>query len=263
MRLPGAVVVTALAALAAGAPARAEELSLACLFPTAPALVFRYVDGVPVDLRVAERAPVPFTETAHAAPLALAEDDGLEVRFSAVDGVVEIDRDGDRLLREEGRCAVVGGPVRDRPVEIAAPPADLPGKWQVAHRGEDAAGPSVALALPAEGQPDAALRVGCEGGTATVAVLPGRPVSEDGIHGQVAFRIDDDLPRRLRWQADPEGTALGMWHGGLAVNLLARIARGQRLSLGILPADGAPLDLTFDIRGFDRAVAPLREACAW
>jgi type VI secretion system protein VasI len=82
-------------------------------------------------------------------------------------------------------------------------------------------------------------------------------------YGQVTWRLDEDKPVTKEMQASTDNRALGLWSGKQAIPALKSFFGKERMVVRITPFGMSPIEATFDIRGLEEAVQPLREECGW
>ncbi len=273
------------------APAQAEVI-VACTFPTLPSAVMRFPDESNGKrmLEVGGRPGVEFIEGAGLGRLISGTVDGFDFRFAPANSVMNVEKDGKLVLSETGRCVTIGGPTNNTPLDIGStPPAaqdvspiqkpqaeenlGSPGKWVVS---EDKSAfddsRTVVLSLESEqpirgqfGPPGPAiLYLRCmENTTVAYLWLNDLFLSDLQGYGVVDYRIDDRKAATIRTEGSTDNKALGLWSGSRSIPFIKEILDGQRIAFRATPFNESPVEFTFDLTGFDMAVKPLREACAW
>lgn len=252
----------------------------------------RFPEGVLTDktMEVGGRPPVALTEGQGTGRLITAEVDGYTFRFVPADSVMDVDSDGETLVSEEGRCATVGGPVTQSPLQIAdprpnteAPTASISaidpdnsadkGQWVVKEDKstfDDTR--TVVLSLKSNetvrGQfgPEgpAMIYLRCmENTTVLYLWINDLFLSDIQGFGVIDYRIDDRAAAKLRVESSTDNKALGLWGGGKSIPFIKELIWGKQVAFRTIPYNESPVEFSFDLTGLDVAIAPLREACAW
>lgn len=80
------------------------------------------------------------------------------------------------------------------------------------------------------------------------------------IYTEIAFRFDDGPVKRLRVHQGSDPTYL---HVGNAVTHIKSMLQADSLRYQFTPVASQPVTMTFDLRGLESNIEPLREACGW
>jgi type VI secretion system protein VasI len=143
------------------------------------------------------------------------------------------------------------------------------GKWVVTKKVSDINGrPMVSVLLPAESQPDdgssiygkARLVLSCNDRETTAFIVPQRllSLSNDGL--DVHYSLDAGAEHREIWQLSEDGRKIFQPRPILWIKSLIPAAK---LQVQIIIYGTDSLNFTFDVRGVELAIAPLREVCGW
>ena len=281
-----AMVIAALAA-----PAQAEII-VACTFPTLPSAVMRFPDGSGGKkmLEIGGRPGVELVEGAGTGRMISGLVDGYDFRFAPANSVMDVEKGGQPVLSETGKCVTIGGPANDTPLAIASTPKvapeasapeeaqteavpDKPGKWVVT---EDKSAfddsRTVVLSLESEepirgqfGPPGpAVLHLRCmENTTVAYLWLNDLFLSDLQGYGVVDYRIDQRKASTMRTEGSTDNKALGLWAGNKSIPFIKEMLDGKSVAFRATPFNESPVEFAFDLTGLDVAVKPLREACAW
>lgn len=87
--------------------------------------------------------------------------------------------------------------------------------------------------------------------------------SGHGGYGEITYRIDTEKARKVEGDASTDNKALGLWSGGQAIPVLKQMIGKSQMVVRMTPFSESPFTATFDIRGLDSAIKPLRDACRW
>lgn len=82
-------------------------------------------------------------------------------------------------------------------------------------------------------------------------------------YGDVTLRIDDTPAKTVGMEASTNNRALGLWSGGRSIPVIKQMIGAERLIVRMTPFSESPFTATFDIRGLEQEIGPLREACSW
>lgn len=82
-------------------------------------------------------------------------------------------------------------------------------------------------------------------------------------YGDITYRIDDRKAQKRGFQESTDNGALGLWSGGSSIPFIKSLMTGQTLFVRVVPFNEDPIDTEFNIAGLDKAITPLRKACAW
>ncbi len=88
-------------------------------------------------------------------------------------------------------------------------------------------------------------------------------VSDIEGYGDMTYRLDSNKPLTKSFEVSTDNKALGLWDGGSAIPFLKAMSGKDQLIVRMTPYNQSPLTMTFDIRGFDEAIKPLRAGCKW
>jgi Type VI secretion system VasI, EvfG, VC_A0118 len=90
---------------------------------------------------------------------------------------------------------------------------------------------------------------------------------------KVTLRLDDRQARYESWGESTDHKALFadelaysgdvVYPAGAPVNLAKQLARAKTLIFQFTPFDGSPQTMRFDLRGLDRHIDKVAEACGW
>ena len=84
----------------------------------------------------------------------------------------------------------------------------------------------------------------------------GRP----GYDVTVLTRFDQHPAEESRWIVSTDGTAIFAYGG---VGWAHEIASARKLFVRVIPESGRAVDATFQLKGAEEAMRPLRKACGW
>lgn len=150
------------------------------------------------------------------------------------------------------------------PAETAGPP-----KWsrpKRSGRGRDAL---LAYDLPAENTVSLwgksvrpVLTVRCDAGETEVFVLTESAAALENTEGTHTVRIGfDGTPyQEEKWLASADYDAL---FAADAVDAAKRIAAAQGMRFGFTPYNSSPVVARFEVRGFERLIGTIAQACRW
>lgn len=82
-------------------------------------------------------------------------------------------------------------------------------------------------------------------------------------YGKITYRLDSDKPITKSFNVSTDNKALGLWNGASSVPFLKSLSNRKQLVVRMTPYNESAITVTFDIRGFDEAVKPIRTACKW
>ena len=107
--------------------------------------------------------------------------------------------------------------------------------------------------------------VACLGNVTSVAFETGCFMTSSRYrnYGDVTYRIDGGSPRVAAMVAGRDDRSLGYWSGDVAIPFVRDLLGKSRLTAKMTPFSEDPLQASFDIRGLDKAIAPIRKACGW
>lgn len=109
------------------------------------------------------------------------------------------------------------------------------------------------------------LAIRCREGKTSLAVNFGdhfMASSRYGDWGKVTYRVDRLAAVEARWVHSPDNAEL-MIEGPPAIELSAAMISARNFLIRAVPFGEKPLTATFNIRGLEDAIAPLRTACVW
>lgn len=79
----------------------------------------------------------------------------------------------------------------------------------------------------------------------------------------VMYRIDQERPVQLSWNASSDSKAAGLWTGAVAIPFLKSLFGKETLLVRITPYNDAPREMAFPMADLAKAIEPLRKACGW
>jgi len=88
-------------------------------------------------------------------------------------------------------------------------------------------------------------------------------MSSNAGSGSVTYRIDDEEARSQGFRESNDNSALGLWNGSTAIPFVKRLIGNERLVVRATPFSESSVTATYDIRGLENAIVPLRQACNW
>jgi len=109
------------------------------------------------------------------------------------------------------------------------------------------------------------LAIRCLEGKTTLAVHFGdhfMASSKYGNWGHVTYRIDRNAAVADGWVHSSDNEELSV-EGPGAVRLALQLVSANSFLVRATPFGEGPLTITFDMQGFDAAIAPLRSSCRW
>lgn len=288
----------ALSALFAGlAPSGAvADVILACTFETIPAVVMTYPEdrAAPATMQVAARPPVEMTVGQGSGRMESADLDGYHFRFAPANLTMDVEKDGQRLVSEAGRCATIGGPLNETPLTLdtdalpdagagqasdvaeAPPPEDQPadtGAWIVRTDKsalDDSQSVFVSLdsttILPGQyggsGQPTLMLRC-MENQTSAYLTMMDYFLSDIQGYGRVDYRVDERKAQHANMAVSTDNHAVGYWSGKAAIPFIKTLFDGKSAVFRLTPYNESPVEFSFELSGVETATMSLREACKW
>ncbi|MEX3008978.1 type VI secretion system-associated protein TagO [Hoeflea sp. TYP-13] len=114
------------------------------------------------------------------------------------------------------------------------------------------------------GQQYARLTIRChENTTALMIGLGDHFLADIGDYGIVRYRIDKQPAKANEFAESTDNTFLGLWKGRRAIPFIKTLFNANRFTVRIVPFNESSLETSFDIRGLDEAIKPLRKACGW
>lgn len=218
--------------------------------------------------------------------------DGYEFRFASSNSVMDVDKDGTRILSEVGQCITIGGPTNDAPLvltELGAPdaaqtdegqPADTQvgtaestGSWKVSEE-KSAFDDSSTVVLSLEstehvrgqfGPPGpVVMYLRCMENTTSIYFWVNDLFLADFQgYGTIDYRLDDQKAATIKSSASTDNKALGLWSGGSAIPFATKLLGAKRGMFRLTPMNESPVEFSFDLTGIENAILPLREACSW
>ena len=147
----------------------------------------------------------------------------------------------------------------------------LYGQWEVRQKFDPLDdSPSLSMTLPSEnkGDPPLLLAVACEPGFTVVFIYgyssthnwpPWLGHLDDDI--TVWTRFDQRPAKKSRWIVEPNTRRSISPLSGIL--WATQIAQARKLFVRIIPESGRAVDATFWLKGAEKAMRPLREACGW
>ncbi|QQM31703.1 hypothetical protein JET14_05915 [Martelella lutilitoris] len=115
------------------------------------------------------------------------------------------------------------------------------------------------------GQSDtASMLIRCLENTTSIHIsLNGNFLSDIQGYGNVEYRLDKETARSQNMHVSSDNSALGLWSGNRSIPFIRRMFDNDQMLVRITPYNGNPIMVTFPIKGLEKAIQPLREACHW
>ncbi len=109
------------------------------------------------------------------------------------------------------------------------------------------------------------LIIACLGNVTSVAFETGCFMTSSRYrnYGDVTYRIDGGSPKVAAMAAGNDDRSLGFWSGDVAIPFVRDLLAKSRLTAKMTPFSEDPLQASFDIRGLEKAIAPVRKTCGW
>ncbi len=79
----------------------------------------------------------------------------------------------------------------------------------------------------------------------------------------VTYRIDSQEPKTATLLASDDFVSLSSWDSTRVINFIKSIFGKKRLLVQVTPGSEGPVTATFNIRGIETAIQPLRDSCGW
>lgn len=79
---------------------------------------------------------------------------------------------------------------------------------------------------------------------------------------KVELKIDKKPAENMNFIVADDHASLGLV-GRSGIQLMKKLMGAENLSARVLPANESATDITFNVSGFDKAIAPIRKACGW
>ena len=143
------------------------------------------------------------------------------------------------------------------------------GKWVISKKVSDINDrPLIWVMLPAEGlQNDGisiyakpSLDLSCEDGQTYAYIAPQRVMSVSNDSMDVLFQIDGGPAKREIWQVSGDGRKIFQPR---PIPWIKALMPARKLAVQIVIYGRDSLNFSFDLKGLDLAVAPLRDLCSW
>jgi type VI secretion system VasI family protein len=77
------------------------------------------------------------------------------------------------------------------------------------------------------------------------------------------LRIDDARPFKVELELSPDYKSAGWWLSAEAISFVKKLAGKRILAVRLSPVRDVPIEVTFDLTGMKKAIAPLAKACSW
>ena len=81
--------------------------------------------------------------------------------------------------------------------------------------------------------------------------------------GIVSYSVDSKPAADRPFILSSDSRSVGLWNSTDAIQFVNALAGGQKLSVTMKQASGAPLKAEFRIGDIETAIAPVRAACRW
>lgn len=121
-------------------------------------------------------------------------------------------------------------------------------------------------ALPGRfgGSEKGALMVRCKESTTSVyTIWGGHFMSDHQGGGRVDYRIDTAPAKNVAMDVSTDNKALGLWQGGASIPFVKAMFGASSIYMRATPFSESSQEMTFNIKGIEEAITPLREACGW
>ena len=102
-----------------------------------------------------------------------------------------------------------------------------------------------------------------ENTTAVLFAFNNHFMSDIQGYGRIEYRLDKAKMAKIYAAASTDNKTLGLWRGARAIPFIKSMFGKDMLVLRATPFNGSRLTLSYDIRGLEQAIAPLRKACNW
>lgn len=179
--------------------------------------------------------------------------------------------------KAQEECAAIQSPddrlnCYDQAFKTTSTP-DAPGKWQVkidTSKLDDTT--TVIMVVESEemvpgrfgGGEHGALIFRCqESTTSAYTIWAGQFMSDHQGGGRVDYRIDDKPAQHKEMVSSTDNKALGLWSGGASIPFIKSLFGASSVYMRATPFNESPKEMTFNVKGLEEAVTPLREACGW
>jgi type VI secretion system protein VasI len=114
------------------------------------------------------------------------------------------------------------------------------------------------------GQESSYLAIACRENTTSLwMTFAGSFMSSDAGDGTVTYRIDSEASKKRQFRESNDNSALGLWNGGSSIPFIKGMIGKDKLVVRATPFSESSVTATYDIRGLDEAIKPLRAACNW
>lgn len=147
------------------------------------------------------------------------------------------------------------------------------GKWRVREeisKLDDTANVSLTLTSSDKhpgkfgGSKESTIFIACRENTTSIYVsFADHFMSDNAGGGEVTYRIDKKEAAKKSFRESSDNSVLGLWSGASAIPFIKGLVGGETLLLRAIPFSESAVTATFDIRGLENALKPLRTACKW
>jgi type VI secretion system protein VasI len=109
------------------------------------------------------------------------------------------------------------------------------------------------------------LHIYCRDNTTSLVLQTGCHMtsSKYNDYGTVDFRIDKEKARRLDMSESTNNRSLGLWSGGSSIPVIKAMLGKSTVVVRATPYGENPFTASFDIRGLNQAIPPVRKHCGW
>ena len=87
--------------------------------------------------------------------------------------------------------------------------------------------------------------------------------SDYNDYGNIQYRLDTEPARTIHANDSTNSRSLGLWSGGKSIPVIKQMFDKSQMVVRMTPYGQNPFTATFDIRGIEKAIEPLRAACNW
>ena len=99
--------------------------------------------------------------------------------------------------------------------------------------------------------------------TTALILITDEYMSDRYRNNVVEYRIDKEKSKEKRFNVSSDGTALGLWSGGVSIPFIKTLFNKKMLAMRYTPYNGSPKIVEFNIAGLEEVIKPLRNACNW
>ena len=103
----------------------------------------------------------------------------------------------------------------------------------------------------------------CLENTTALLLLTDEYMSDRYQNNVVEYRIDKEKSKKKRLNVSSDGTALGLWSGGVSIPFIKTLFNKKMLAMRYTPYNDSPKTVEFNIAGLEEVIKPLRNACNW